>query len=123
MTVSPGKSPARPLRVGAVAYDPKVVTIWEGFKSYFARRGVEIDYVLYSHYDAQVEANLAGEIDVAWNSPLAWVKSQIESRSRCRPLVMRDTDCDLTTRIVVRDRKSTRLNSSHIQKSRMPSSA
>lgn len=92
----------RPLRIGAVAYDPKVVTIWEGFKSYFAKRGLEIDYILYSNYEAQVAANLAGEIDVAWNSPLAWVKSRIDSRSRSRPLAMRDTDRDLTTRILVR---------------------
>ena len=58
------KIPPRPLRVGAVAYDPKVVTIWEGFRSYFEKRGVEFDYVLYSNYDSQVEANLGGEIDV-----------------------------------------------------------
>ncbi len=96
------KSSARSLRVGAVAYDPKVVTIWEGFKSYFAKRGVEIDYVLYSNYDAQVEANLDGEIDVAWNSPLAWVKSQLASKGNCRALAMRDTDRDLTTKILVR---------------------
>lgn len=92
----------RPLRVGAVAYDPKVVTIWEGFKAYFEERGVPIDYVLYSNYDAQVEANLAGEIDVAWNSPLAWVKSQLVSHNRCRAVAMRDTDRDLTTAILVR---------------------
>ncbi len=96
------KSETHPLRVGAVAYDPKVVTIWEGFKSYFARRRLEIDFVLYSNYDAQVGATLSGEIDVAWNSPLAWVKSQIESHQRCRALAMRDTDRDLTTKILVR---------------------
>ncbi len=89
------------LRIGAVAYDPKVVTIWEGFKAYFARCGVAIDYVLYSNYDSQVLANLAGEIDVAWNSPLAWVKTQIESGGRCHALAMRDTDRDLTTKILV----------------------
>ncbi len=90
------------LRVGAVAYDPKVVTIWEGFKVYFEENGVPIDYVLYSNYDAQVEANLAGEIDVAWNSPLAWVKSQLVSHRRCRAIAMRDTDRDLTTKILAR---------------------
>ncbi len=90
------------LRVGAVAYDPKVVTIWEGFKAYFEKRGVPIDYVLYSNYDAQVEANLAGEVDVAWNSPLAWVKSQLTARRGCRAIAMRDTDRDLTTKILVR---------------------
>jgi phosphonate transport system substrate-binding protein len=103
------KVPLRPLRVGAVAYDPKVVTIWEGFRSYFQKRGIEFDYVLYSNYDAQVEANVGGEIDVAWNSPLAWVKSQIVSHGRCRALAMRDTDRDLTTRILVR--KDSDLNS------------
>ena len=97
----------RPLRVGAVAYDPKVVTIWEGFKTYFEKRGVPIDYVLYSNYDAQVEANLAGEIDVAWNSPLAWVKSRLVSHDRCRAVAMRDSDRDLTTTIIVRKGSNT----------------
>jgi hypothetical protein len=27
-----------PLLLGAVAYDPKVVTIWEGFRVWFAER-------------------------------------------------------------------------------------
>jgi len=91
-----------PLRIGAVAYDPKVVTIWEGFLPYFAKHGVQIDYVLYSNYDAQVEANLSGEVDVAWNSPLAWVKSQIDSKGACLAIAMRDSDRDLTTKIIVR---------------------
>jgi phosphonate transport system substrate-binding protein len=92
----------RLLRVGAVAYDPKVVTIWEGFKPYFEKRGARIDYILYSTYDAQVAANLAGKIDVAWNSPLAWVKSQLDSHRGCRAIAMRDSDRDLTTKILVR---------------------
>lgn len=96
------KSHAGPLRVGCVAYDPKVVTIWEGFKSYFHMHGAEIDYVLYSNYDSQVDANLAGEIDVAWNSPLAWVKSQLLTQQRCKALAMRDSDRDVTTKIIVR---------------------
>ena len=97
-----GTSGSRALRVGAVAYDPKVVTIWEGFKEYFAARRVKIDYVLYSTYDAQVEANLWGEVDVAWNSPLAWVKSQIVSGDACRAVAMRDSDRNLTTKVLVR---------------------
>lgn len=98
----PQVSGPRPLRVGAVAYDSKVVTIWEGFKAYFERRGVPIDYILYSNYDAQVEANLAGEVEVAWNSPLAWVKSQFVSRGECRAIAMRDSDRDLTTKFLAR---------------------
>jgi phosphonate transport system substrate-binding protein len=101
-------SEGRAVRIGAVAYDPKVVTIWEGFKEYFAKQGVATDYVLYSTYDAQVDANLSGEVDVAWNSPLAWVKSQIVSGSRCRAIAMRDSDRDLTTKIIVASRSQMR---------------
>lgn len=99
---TPTQDSRRPLRIGAVAYDPKVVTIWEGFKSYFHSRGVEIDYILFSTYDAQVGANLSGQIDVAWNSPLAWVKSQILTGGACQAIAMRDSDRDLTTKIIVR---------------------
>jgi hypothetical protein len=28
------------LLLGAVAYDPKVVTIWDGFQRYFERQGL-----------------------------------------------------------------------------------
>src|SRR5260370_12107248 len=95
-------SEMRAIRIGAVAYDPKVVTIWEGFKTHFAKHGLQTDFVLYSNYDAQVEANLRGAIDIAWNSPLAWVKSQLMTGGRCRALAMRDSDRDLTTQIIVR---------------------
>jgi hypothetical protein len=59
----------RPFTLGAVAYDPKVVTIWEGFKDWFAARDFAFDYVLYSSYEAQTEAHLAGHVDVTWDSP------------------------------------------------------
>lgn len=98
----PPGSHSRTLRIGAVAYDPKVVTIWEGFKPYFASHGAEIDFVLYSTYDAQVDANLSGEVDVAWNSPLAWVHTQMLSGGASRAIAMRDSDRDLTTKIIVR---------------------
>ena len=41
--------------LGAVAYDPKVVTIWDGFRTWLRGRDVDFDYVLYSHYERQVE--------------------------------------------------------------------
>ena len=96
----------RPVRIGAVAYDPKVVTIWEGFQAYFDRRGFATDFVLYSNYDAQVDANLRGEIDIAWNSPLAWVKSQLLTGGRCHALAMRNSDRALTSKIIVRANSS-----------------
>jgi len=48
------------LMIGAVAYDPKVVPIWEGIKDYFRGAAVEMDVVLFTNYEAQVEALLAG---------------------------------------------------------------
>ena len=93
------------LLLGAVAYDPKVVTIWEGFKAWFNKRGLAFDYVLYSNYERQVEAHLAGHFHIAWNSPLAWVRAERLARSRGRraeAVAMRDTDQNLTSVVVVR---------------------
>jgi ABC-type phosphate/phosphonate transport system substrate-binding protein len=93
------------LILGAVAYDPKVVTIWEGFKQHFIERGLPFDFVLYSNYERQVEGQLAGEVHIAWNSPLAWIEAERAARARGRraaALAMRDTDRDLTSVVVVR---------------------
>ena len=95
----------KPLMLGAVAYDPKVVTIWEGFKAWFAEHDFEFDFVLYSNYEAQVEGHFAGQYDVAWNSPLAWIQAERVAAERGRKaeaIAMRDTDQDLTSVIVVR---------------------
>ena len=94
-----------PLLLGAVAYDPKVVTIWDGFRAWFAERDVAFDYVLYSHYERQVADLVDGRIDVAWNSPLAWVRARRLAAARgvaLAPVTMRDTDCDLRSVVVVR---------------------
>jgi phosphonate transport system substrate-binding protein len=93
------------LLMGAVAYDPKVVTIWEGFRSWLRARGLPFDFVLYSNYERQAEDLADGRIEAAWNSPLAWLRASRLAAVRGRvltPLVMRDTDRDLTSVIVVR---------------------
>lgn len=93
------------LVLGAVAYDPKVVTIWDGFQRYFVQNGLPFDYILYTNYERQVEAHFAGQIQVAWNSPLAWLEAERIGAGRKRTahaICMRDTDRDLTSVIVVR---------------------
>jgi len=93
------------LILGAVAYDPKVVTIWDGFLAYFEQQGLPFDYILFSNYERQVEAQFAGRIHVAWNSPLAWIESEriaAATGRRAEAIAMRDTDCDLTSVVVVR---------------------
>lgn len=93
------------LLLGAVAYDPKVVTIWDGFRAWLRGQGLPFDYVLYSNYERQVEELVAGRIQLAWNSPLAWVRASRLAQVAgvtLHPVTMRDTDCDLTSVIVVR---------------------
>ena len=95
-----------PLLLGAVAYDPKVVTIWDGFQTYLDRHGLAFDYVLYTNYERQVQALIAGHIDVAWNSPLAWLQAErIAGKlgQRAQAICMRDTDRDLASVIVTRE--------------------
>jgi ABC-type phosphate/phosphonate transport system substrate-binding protein len=92
------------LLMGAVAYDPKVVTIWDGFRRWFANRDFDFDYILYSNYERQVDDLMAGRIHAAWNSPLAWVRARRLGDAGGPPasaLTMRDSDCDLTSVIVV----------------------
>jgi phosphonate transport system substrate-binding protein len=99
------------LLLGAVAYDPKVVTIWDGFKEYFAQHGLPFDYILYTNYERQVEAHFSGHIHIAWNSPLAWLESQRLAAAlgrRAEAICMRDTDRDLTSVVVARDDDSVR---------------
>jgi len=93
--------------VGAVAYNPKVVTIWEGMRRYFQEEAhLPVEVVLFQSYEAQVLALLAkpGEavprIDIAWNTNLAYLQADEWSDRACRAIAMRDTDLGWMTKIV-----------------------
>ncbi|HTS56178.1 MAG TPA: PhnD/SsuA/transferrin family substrate-binding protein [Terriglobales bacterium] len=93
--------------VGAVAYDPKVVTIWEGMRRYFHEEAhLAVEIVLFQSYEMQVAALLAqpGEavprIDIAWNTNLAYLQADEWSGHACRAVAMRDTDLGWMTKIV-----------------------
>jgi ABC-type phosphate/phosphonate transport system substrate-binding protein len=92
----------RPHGVGAVLYDPKVSVIWEIIRNFFETQGVPIDVTFYSSYELQVSALVDGSIDIAWNSPLAWLDAQRRSGGRCRAIAMRDTDRDRVSYLVAR---------------------
>jgi len=90
-----------------VAYNPKVVTIWEGMRRYFheeARLAVEV--ILFQSYEVQVLALLAQpneaapRIDIAWNTNLAYLQADEWSGHACRAIAMRDTDLGWMTKIV-----------------------
>jgi phosphate/phosphite/phosphonate ABC transporter binding protein len=88
------------LKIGAVAYAPYVVTIFEGIKKHFNRQGVPLDWVLYSNYDALVEAFVRREVDLAWNGPLAYVKIRRRLPEGARVVAMRDIDVNFTTHFI-----------------------
>ena len=92
----------RPILVGAVIYDPKVAVIWDIIAGFFSANECPVDCVFYTNYSLQVDALLAGHIDIAWNSPLAWVNAQHRSEGTCRAIAMRDTDRDRHTHLLVR---------------------
>jgi phosphonate transport system substrate-binding protein len=91
------------VKVGAVAYDPKVVPIWEGMRDYFREAGVPTDYILFSNYEAQVDALFAGVIDVAWNTNVAYVRCERRAGAPCQLLGMRNSDLEFTTRLIARE--------------------
>jgi phosphonate transport system substrate-binding protein len=102
---------SRIIWLGAVAYDPKVVTIWEGMRQYFHEESrLPVEVVLFQSYEMQVRALLAGpgeptpRIDIAWNTNLAYLQSDTWSEHRCRPTAMRDTDIGWETKIVAATR-------------------
>ena len=93
--------------VGAVAYDPKVVTIWEGMRRYFHDEAhLAVEVVLFQSYETQVLALLAQQseavphIDIAWNTNLAYLQADEWSSHACRAIAMRDTDLGWMTKIV-----------------------
>ena len=94
-------APGKPIVVGAVIYDPKVTVIWGIIRDFFEQQRRPIDVVLYSNYELQVDGLAKRHLEVAWNSPLAWLDTQRRAGA-CRAIAMRDTDRDRRTHLVVR---------------------
>jgi len=90
------------IMVGCVSYAENISTIWEGMKKYYNDRGVDFDFVLFTSYERQVEALLGGHIDIAWNGPLAHVRTKRRTQGASLSLGMRDCDCGFVTHILVR---------------------
>jgi phosphonate transport system substrate-binding protein len=101
-TAGAGETRAKVIRIGAVAYSPAAVTIFEDIRRYFDRKGLPVDYVLYSNYDSLVEALQKGQVDIAWNTPLAHAQYHRKAGNASQALVMRDVDCNVRSMLVVR---------------------
>ena len=88
--------------IGAVAYAPSAVTIFDGLTKYLNKNGYPCDYVLYSNYDSLVAALEKGTVDIAWNTPLAHGQYHVQNHCASQTLVMRDVDQDVRSVLLVR---------------------
>jgi phosphonate transport system substrate-binding protein len=87
------------VRLGGAA-SPTYISVFRGLKAHFLRHGIELDWMLYSNYDALVEAFVRREIDLAWNAPLAYVKIKRRLQDPCHVVAMRDVDINFTTHFI-----------------------
>ncbi len=95
-------SSPRPVRLGAVAYAPSAVTVFQDLKRYLNDHDYPADYVLYSNYDALVTALDQGEVDITWNTPLAHAQYHVRNACQSQTLVMRDVDQNVKSVLIVR---------------------
>jgi phosphate/phosphite/phosphonate ABC transporter binding protein len=89
------------LRIGGTA-SPAHITVFKGLKTHFQQQGIDLDWVLYSNYDALVEAFATREIDLAWNGPISYVKIKQRLNDPCRVVAMRDVDVNFSTQFFSR---------------------
>ena len=89
------------LRIGGVA-SASHMAVFQGLAKHFRRQGIDLDWVLYSNYDALVDAFVAKEIDLAWNGPLSYVKIKRRLTDPCQVVAMRDVDVDFLTQFITR---------------------
>ena len=100
---SPRASP-RALLLGTVCYSESVASIWKGVMRHFARRGLDVETVLFSSYERMNAALLARHIHIAWNGPLAHARllRLAGGAANVLALGMRDSDRDFRSLCVVR---------------------
>lgn len=89
------------VRLGGTASSSHM-EVFQGLETLFRKRGIELDWVLYSGYDNMVEAFVRGEIDLAWNGPLSHVKMKRLAAEGCQVIAMRDVDVNFTTHFIAR---------------------
>lgn len=87
------------LRLGGIASNAYLVG-FPAIKEHFQRQGIDLDWVLYSSWDALVDAFVKKEIDLAWNGPLAYIKIKRRLSDPCQVVAMRDVDANLVTHFI-----------------------
>ena len=89
------------VKLGGVA-SVSHLEVFQGLATLFRRQDIDLDWVLYSDYDTMVDAFVRGDIDLAWNGPLGYVKIKRQMADACRVIAMRDVDINFTTHFITR---------------------
>lgn len=92
-------SRASTIIVGAVSYSDNVSSIWEGIRQHYVKRGIALDFILFTSYERQLEYLMSGNIDIAWNGPIAHARLQRLVEDSIS-LGMRDVDRDFASCIL-----------------------
>jgi phosphonate transport system substrate-binding protein len=93
----------RSLLVGSVCYSESTASIWKGIMRHFARRGLDVETILFSSYERMNAQLLAGAIHIAWNGPLAHARMiRFAGAAEVLALGMRDSDRDFSSHCIVR---------------------
>ncbi|MEE2876034.1 MAG: phosphate/phosphite/phosphonate ABC transporter substrate-binding protein [Chloroflexota bacterium] len=88
------------LKLGGTA-TPSHLTAFQAIEEHFGKLGVDIEWVLYSDDMAVVNAFVEGEIDLAWNGPLNYVRIKNSIETPCQVVAMRDVDFNVVTHFFV----------------------
>ena len=84
------------IRLGGVASRTYMVA-FPAIQKHFQKHGLELDWVLYSSWDALVDAFVRREVDLAWNGPLAYIKIKRLLDDPCQVVAVRDVDVNVVT--------------------------
>lgn len=88
------------LKLGGTA-TPSHLAAFQAIETHFSKLGIDIEWVLYSDDMAVVEAFVEGEIDLAWNGPLNYVRIKNSIETPCQVVAMRDVDFNVVTHFFV----------------------
>ena len=100
----PPPPPSPPLTVGVVRYSDGVHQIWADLQAALCQgSGVCFGVRLFDTYEELQDALFGGKVGIAWNGPVAHVRSEQRAREQGDRLVslgMRDSDIDFEALIV-----------------------
>jgi ABC-type phosphate/phosphonate transport system substrate-binding protein len=94
--IEQGKSPdpRRVVRIGAVG-GSNAKTAMANLTTYLTRKGFPCDSVMYASYAALIDGLDRGDVEIAWNVPIAHAQYHIRHGCASQTLAMRETDVGL----------------------------